>query len=224
MMDRSRSLGLRLLDATAWLHHPRTAMMRDQLASGKLGELRHISAAVSFFEPFQHQDHRRSNDLGGGCVLDLAWYAAGNAIFAVGQAPKSVIATAVMRDGVVFRASALLWFEGEITASVNCAYDTATRKWFEWAGTEASIVCDDFTRPWPERATRFWHHDRAGTVQSFQANASQEREMIKRFISDESLLPFQQQAVWTQATLDAIQRSIATDSKQSIEMPTSPHV
>lgn len=217
MIQKSHATGLRLLDATAWLHHPRTAMMRDQLTSGKLGELRHISAAVSFFEPFQHQDHRRANDLGGGCLLDLGWYAAGNAIFAVGQAPQAVMATAVLREGVSFRVSALLWFPSGITASVHCAYDIATRKWFEWAGSEASIVCDDFTRPWAERATRFWHHDRAGTVQSFQTNASQEREMIKRFVSDESLLPFHQQALWTQATLDALERSIASDARQLVD-------
>ncbi len=216
LVQLSKSTGLRLLDATAWLHHPRTELMKEQVASGKLGELRHLSAAVSFFEPFQHQDHRRSRELGGGCVLDLAWYAAGNVILGAGMAPQRVMATAVMRDGVPFRASALLWFANEITATINCAYDTATRKWFEWAGSEAAVVCDDFTRPWAERPTRFWIHDRAGSVQSFQVAASQERELIRHFVNMDSLDPYLQQALWTQATVDAIQQSIVSGQPQAV--------
>lgn len=206
---------VRWLDATAWLHHPRTATMRQIVADGQLGKLRHISAAVSFFEPFQDNDHRRDAALGGGCLLDLAWYAAGAAIAIAGPA-RRVFANTLVRDGTVFRANGMLWFDCDITATINCGYDTATRKWMEWAGDQASIVCDDFTRPWADRPPRIWVHDRAGTVTSQQFSGSQERLMIEMLTGDSDLYPFQEQARRTQATLDAMIRSATTGQIESV--------
>lgn len=197
---------VRWLDATAWMHHSRTDAMKQFVADGKLGAIRHISAAVSFFEPFQDNDHRRDASLGGGCLLDLAWYAAGSAILAAGPARK-VFASTMLRDGAVFRVNAMLWFDSDVTATINCAYDTATRKWTEWAGDQASVVCDDFTRPWLDRPARIWIHDRTGAVESHQYVGSQERAMIERLIGNDELYPFHEQAYRTQAALDGLIRS-----------------
>jgi predicted dehydrogenase len=206
---------VRWLDATAWMHHSRTDAMKRFVGEGKLGELRHISAAVSFFEPFQDQDHRRDASLGGGCLLDLAWYAAGSAILAAGPVHR-VYASTLLRDGAVFRVNAMLWLDKGVTATINCAYDTATRKWTEWAGDQAAIVCDDFTRPWLDRPARIWIHDRAGAVESHQYVGSQERAMIERLIGDEDLQPFHEQAYRTQATLDAMIRSAQSQAMETV--------
>lgn len=208
--------GVRWLDATAWLHHPRTATMRQMVADGQLGSLRHISAAVSFFEPFQDNDHRRDAALGGGSLLDLAWYASGAAISVAGPA-RRVFADTRLRDGAVFRVSAMLWFDQDVTATINCGYDIATRKWMEWAGDQASIVCDDFTRPWADRPPRIWVHDRAGTVVSHQFSGNQERSMIETLIDGRDLEPFQRQAIQTQATLDAMIRSATTGQIEAVQ-------
>ena len=206
---------IRWLDATAWMHHSRTHAMKQFVADGKLGAMRHISAAVSFFEPFQDNDHRRDASLGGGCLLDLGWYAAGSAILAAGAARK-VYASTMLRDGAVFRLNAMLWFDNDVTATINCAYDTATRKWTEWAGDVASIVCDDFTRPWLDRPARIWIHDRAGTVESHQYVGSQERTMIERLIGSEDLAPYHLQALRTQAALDAMIRSAHSNQIETV--------
>ncbi len=206
---------VRWLDATAWLHHERTAAMRRWLLSGELGALRQISVAVSFFEPFQDQDHRRDAALGGGSLLDLGWYAAGCAVLAAG-APQRVFAQSLLRDGVAFRTNAILWFPSDVTATINCGYDTATRKWCEWAGERASIVCDDFTRPWLDRPPRVWIHDRAGTAASHQFSGSQERNMIATLCSDADLTDYQTQALRTQATLDAMIRSSQSGLMESV--------
>ncbi len=207
--------GVRWLDATAWLHHPRTATMRQLVADGQLGKLRHVSAAVSFFEPFQDDDHRRDASLGGGCLLDLAWYSAGAAIAIAGPV-RRVYADTLLRDGVVFRTNGLLWFDNDVTATINCGFDTATRKWLEWAGDQASIVCDDFTRPWADRAPRIWVHDRAGSVQAHQFSGTQERLMIEALIGSVDLQPFQQQALQTQAALDTMIRSANSGQVESV--------
>lgn len=207
--------GVRWLDATAWLHHERSAAIKDWLREGKFGTLRHISVAVSFFEPFQNQDHRRDASLGGGSLLDLGWYAAGCAVLA-GGLPQRVFAQTLDRDGVAFRTNAIVWFEGDVTATLNCGYDTATRKWCEWAGDQASVVCDDFTRPWIDRPARVWIHDRTGAAASHQFTGSQERNMIARLCSNQDLTPFQTQALRTQATLDAMIRSSQSGAMETV--------
>ena len=211
---------VRWLDATAWLHHDRTAAFAAWLAERKFGELGHISAAVSFYRPFQSGDHRLEPALGGGCLLDLAWYCAGLIRFAAGQLPARVFGSAVDQDGVPLRVSALLWFDGGMTASISCGYDTATRKWFEIAGSQSSLICDDFTRPWADRPARCWIHAADGSVQQHPFSGSQERNMIGRLIGDESLESFHQQAIDTHRILDALQESCETD--ESVVLSVGP--
>lgn len=215
-IDRAcRAAAVRWLDATGWLHHERTRQMQTWLGDGKLGKLRHVSAAISFFEPFQHDEHRLVAGLGGGCLLDLGWYAAGCAIAAAGQ-PRRAFASTLKRDGVAIRTSGLIWFDDDVTATVNCGYDVATRKWCEWAADQAAVVCDDFTRPWRDRPPRVWIHNRAGEVESHQFAGSQERNMIGKLCSSDSLESLQSQALRTQATLDAMLRSSDSGQVESV--------
>ncbi len=206
----------RWLDATGWLHHPRTASFTEAVNNGKLGHLRHISTAVSFFEPFQSQDHRLQADLGGGCLLDLAWYAVGLPIWLAGP-PAAVYATAIYRQDVPYRVSGLLWFDDEVQATFSCGYDTSTRKWCEVAGTAGSVVCDDFTRTWPGKPQRYWIHDRTGTATVIEENGNQEQRMLRTFADlDHDLSRLQQQALCTQRTLDAISKSITMNARIDI--------
>jgi NDP-hexose-3-ketoreductase len=200
----------RWLDATAWLHHRRTAAMTDWIVSERLGRTGHVSAAVSFYQPFQSGDHRLDASLGGGCLLDLGWYAAGLTRFAAGRLPSKVLADAVVRQGVSQRLTAMLWFDNEVTATISCGYDTATRKWFEIAGSAASLVCDDFTRPWADRPTRCWIHDASGQVEQHSFEGNQERAMIARLVGSGPLETWQRHALDTQRILDALQESLTS--------------
>jgi predicted dehydrogenase len=209
-----RAHAVRWLDATAWLHHRRTAAMADWLHSGRLGQIGHISAAVSFYQPFQSDEHRLDARLGGGCLLDLGWYTCGLVRFTTGRLPRRVLADAVIHQGVPQRLTGLLWFEGPVTegpvtATISCGYDTATRKWFEIAGSAASLVCDDFTRPWADRPPRCWIHEASGKVEQHTFDGSQERQMIARLVGAEPLDPWQALALDTQRILDALDRSLS---------------
>ena len=108
------------------------------------------------------------------------------------------------------RLTAILWFAGDITATISCGYDTATRKWFEVAGSEFSLICDDFTRPWADRPARCWIHAADGSVQQHQFSGSQERNMVARLVGSESIESCQQQAIDTHRVLDALSRSCHT--------------
>lgn len=203
---------LQWLDATGWLHHSRTQRMREIIDSGALGKIKHVSASVSFFEPFQSGDHRLDASLGGGVLLDLGWYAFGMAIWAAGAAVDSVQAMAMMERGVINRVSAICQFPNNVSATISCGYDTATRKWMEIAGDHASLICDDFTRPWPDRDARFWVHDRAGAVTSEKFAGNQESNMIAAFLGaiegHVDLSDNRQLAIYTQAALEKTASSL----------------
>jgi len=205
----------RWLDATGWLHHPRTKAFSSWLNKGSLGTITHLSAALSFHQPFVSDDHRLSVELGGGCLLDLGWYVFGFTRFFCGKNPNAIYADAIHECGVSQRVNAMLWFDDQITATVSCGYDTATRKWFEVAGSAASLICDDFTRPWHDRPTRCWIHEASGQVQSHTFEGNQERKMIETFIREQSLERFQRQAIDTARIIHAATKSIELGRKVS---------
>jgi len=150
----------------------------------------------------------------------LAWYTCGLAVFVMQDLPRSVYAQAVMRDGVPYRVTGILQFRDDTSATISCGYDTATRKWFEIAGSSASLICDDFTRTWADKPARFWVHDAAGKADQLDFTGHQERQMIQRLISGEDLRFYQDQAVRTQRTLDAVNESIEQNSMVEIEACT----
>jgi predicted dehydrogenase len=181
--------------------------MLELTLGGRLGKLGHISVAVSFYRPFQSDEHRLNPKLGGGCLLDLGWYTSGLTCHFAGSLPRKVFADSIEENGVPIRLNAMLWFENDLTASFSCGYDTATRKWFEIAGSEASLICDDFTRPWADRATRFWIHDAKGEVKPHESSDRQEQRMIETLIGDQPLNRYNQLALQTQTVLDALAES-----------------
>jgi predicted dehydrogenase len=219
-LDVCRQKNVVWMDATAWLHHARTESMASQLAQS-LGQLKQITAAVTFYEPFQSADHRLEAGLGGGCLLDLGWYAVGCGIWATQSKPKILSATGKKKHGVWYRISILLEWPNDITGMVQCGFDISTRKWFEIAGDERSMICDDFTRPWPSRTPRYWLHNRAGEVEQFQIAGNQERRMLSTFcrevrggvaddgVNSPSLQSLQVQCLRTQQTLDDLARYLA---------------
>ena len=212
-----RQHGVRWMDATGWLHHERTDAFVPWIRDGRLGRIGHVSAAVSFYQPFQSGDHRLDLSLGGGCVLDLGWYTCGLARFVTGGLPHAVMADAVWLSGVPQRLTAMLWFDDDVTATLSCGYDTATRKWFEVAGSVASLICDDFTRPWADRPPRCWIHDASGKVESHAFAGSQERNMIARLIGEQPLESYHRQSLDTHRMLDAINQSLEQKSRVELE-------
>ncbi|TWT98504.1 Gfo/Idh/MocA family protein [Stieleria varia] len=204
---------VRWLDATGWQHHPRTDQMKQWLLENRFGEIGHVTAAVSFYKPFLSDEHRLDSSLGGGCLLDLAWYTCGLIRWATDKMPVSVMGDAVMHGDVPMRVTGMLRFDDDSTASFSCGYDTATRKWFEVAGSASSLICDDFTRPWDDRPTRCWIHEASGEVASHTFGGAQERVMIAKLVGDASLKNYQTQAIDTHRILDALSKSLQSETR-----------
>lgn len=181
MADACRQNGVQLMDGVMWVHHERTKTMKQKLAD--LGELRRVTAAFTFnWEKIPTNNIRVNPELAGGCLGDLGYYCVRAILWAFEDGPTHVYATARYKVGVDYNLSGILWFEDDRIATLDCGFDTSLRKWFEVAGTRASLVCDDFTVPTSEESSRFWIHG-ADNIKHETSHCIQEVNMIEKFSS-----------------------------------------
>jgi predicted dehydrogenase len=184
MAQTCRAANRQLMDGVMWYHHDRTTAMRRILDSGELGPLRHVTSAFSFnaLDDLKNDNIRFQNELGGGVLGDVGWYCVAATLWAFGELPEGVFATARYERGVDVSLSAILSYSGGRTASFQCGFDAVWRKWFQIAGTRGTVVCDDFVNPWDAANARFWIHDAQGhATQHVHPNCIQEVRMIETF-------------------------------------------
>lgn len=204
-----RQNGVQLMDGVMWVHHERTEMMKQQLIN--LGKLRRVTAAFTFnWSPIPTDNIRAKPELAGGSLGDLGYYCVRAILWAFEEMPTRVFATARYKVGVDFNLTGILWFEDDRIATLDCGFDTGLRKWFEVAGTKASLVCDDFTVPTSEESSRFWIHGSKNEKHETGA-CIQEVNMIERFsgiVQSDNLEPeWADVAVNTMRVCDALRES-----------------
>lgn len=209
MVDACRQNGVQLMDGVMWVHHERTAVMKQKL--GDLAELRRVTAAFTFnWNTIPTNNIRAQPELAGGSLGDLGYYCVRAILWAFEEMPRKVFATARYKVGVDFNLAGILWFENDRIATLDCGFDTSHRKWFEVAGTKASLVCDDFTVPTSEESARFWIHGSDNEKHETGA-CIQEVNMIERFsgiVQSDSLEPeWADVAVNTMRVCDALLES-----------------
>jgi len=193
---------VQLMDGVMWVHHPRTADMQKILDSGSLGELKRVTSAFSLhWGEGLESDIRMQRNLGLGSLGDLGWYNVRATWWAFRELPTRVFGTARYLNDADIYFSGTMWFDNSNRmASFDCGFDTAIRKWFEIAGTESSLVCDDFLKPWKEERPRFWTHGTDGeSTEHISAGEDQIVCMISDF--DEIVRSGQLDPQWPEQTL-----------------------
>ncbi len=216
--------GVQLMDGVMWVHHERTPKMRQMIENGTLGKLRRVTSAFSLnWDTIPYDNIRAKKELAGGSLGDLGYYCIRAILWALGDVPNQVFATARYEVGVDLNFSGLLWFEGERMASFDSAFDTGSRKWFEVAGTKASLICDDFVIPWQEESARFWIHNASGkTAEHKVESAIQEVNMIEQFsriVQTGKLEPhFVKDAINTMHVCDALTESARRNEIVELEI------
>jgi predicted dehydrogenase len=175
--------------ATAFPFHPRSNAMREVIRSGRLGELTRVTVACSASHILHRgNDHRMSSPIHGGCLLDLGWYCVYATLWMTGLKPQSIRAYGkrLNSNGPWLSCQAIVELENQATAIWDCGFDVAARKWIEIAGNQASVICDDFSRPWDPNKPRFWVHGQDGkaSVEMAGEGVFQESQMLARFVSD----------------------------------------
>ena len=182
MFAACKANSVQFMDGTMWSHHPRTAEMKAVLKSGKLGRLRRITSAFTVNIEDTPEQIRFNPTLGGGAIYDLGWYCVRAALWAFDELPQRVYATGEYHRGVDTNAAVMMWFSNQRTAAFDCGFDMGIRKWFEVAGEEGNLVCDDFLAPTNINAPSFWTHDESGSSEThLSAGVVQQTEMVQRF-------------------------------------------
>jgi len=217
MSNACAAAGRQLMDGVMWAHHERTGAMREIIRSGALGSLRRVTAGFTNGATLRPDDIRFQREMGGGALGDLGWYCVGALSWAFDELPERVFATARYEQDVDRNLSALLWFRDGRMAAFDCGFDVVWRKWFEIAGTQGTIVCDDFVNPWDAAKARFWVHDNKGQgTQHLAADCVQEVRMIENFCdavrSGELNPAWPAAALATQKVCDALDQSARTQT------------
>lgn len=218
MRDVCRHNEVLLMDGAMWVHHLRTTSMKKQLDNGALGTLRRVTAAFTFkMAADQSENIRLQRDLGGGSLGDLGYYPIRAILWAFEELPLAVFAAAREESGVDLNVSALLWFDDDRMAAFDCSFDTYSRQWFEIAGTEGSLVCDDFVVPAADEPARYWLHQKRMAETKTVAVCRQEVLMIEAFSAaisaGERNQSWVEDALKTTVVCEALRRSWTTGQR-----------
>ena len=125
MAEAARRAGRVLAEAFHWRYHALAERLREILASGELGRLRHVEASLCI--PFAIPgDIRYRFELGGGATMDAGCYAVSLVRFLAGAEPEVVSARARLASPQVDRyLRAELSFPGGATGRVTCSLFSA---------------------------------------------------------------------------------------------------
>jgi predicted dehydrogenase len=149
--DAAEAAGLVLSEAYMWRHNPQTAGVRELLDAGAIGDVRLVRASFSFALEGD-ADVRLDAALDGGALMDVGCYCVSGARMVAGDEPYSVCAEAVTgATGVDLRMVALLRFEHDLLATIDCGFDIPARDELEIVGAHGRIVLED---PWHARRPR----------------------------------------------------------------------
>ncbi|GAA3862282.1 Gfo/Idh/MocA family protein [Streptomyces sp. NPDC003631] len=151
--EAAAKAGTVFMEAFHYLFHPVNQRLHTLLASGELGELRHVETVVAMTPP-PDDDVRWSLPLAGGAMMDLGCYGLhAQRMFApwAGGAPRLVSARGGDRSGapgVDAWLDADLEFPGGVTGSARCSMvEDAWQATCRVVGTRGEAVAVDFVLP-----------------------------------------------------------------------------
>ena len=141
MFRAAEENGVFLMEAFAYQHSPVVAAMKEEIDSGAIGEVRWIdSAFIAGRRP--DTDIRLKKENYGGAQYDLGCYPVSMILRMTGREPKQVLASGYFSEGGVdLGVSALLLFDGDLTAQADCAMVSGIGRLdrFHVMGTEGEI-------------------------------------------------------------------------------------
>ncbi|MCF8487338.1 MAG: Gfo/Idh/MocA family oxidoreductase [Rhodobacteraceae bacterium] len=105
--------GLLVAEAYMIVHHPQWQRVKDWIAAGEIGTLRHVDVAFSFNNTDQGNIRNRP-ETGGGSLRDIGVYTFGSCRFATGAEPTDMSARVIMENGVEVFAQVAAVMEGPL--------------------------------------------------------------------------------------------------------------
>ena len=104
--------GLLVAEAFMIVHHPQWQRVKEWIAAGEIGTLRHVDAAFSFNNAAEPGNIRNRPETGGGSLRDIGVYTFGSTRFVTGAEPAELSARVIMENGVEVFAQVAAMMEG----------------------------------------------------------------------------------------------------------------
>jgi len=205
MVKVASAEGRKLGEAFHHLYHPLFAHLRDQLASGCIGDLRRVESV--FNVPVDRSDFRWDYAAAGGALMDLGCYPVSSIRRIVGQEPTVVSATAVEGPkGIDASLQAELAFESGVTAHLSTSMEAEFETRLSIEGTQGRIVV---TNPFaPQHGNTIMIETKHGVSQGpFDAGTTYEhmvRAFVDHVVHDTPFSTSGQDSINNMAAIDAI--------------------
>ena len=155
MVAACEEAGVVFFEAFVFLYHPQSLKLRRLIDEGAIGELLQLHAHMSF--PIQRptDNIRMNRALGGGSLYDGGSYPITFSRFAFGDEPVGIQSKCLLDPeyGVDTRATLILEFPGDRTASIQGGFDAFGGQGAVLFGREAAI---EIPRPYhPQEQSSF---------------------------------------------------------------------
>ncbi len=159
MLAACDAAGVQFMDGVMFMHSGRLDALRTAIDDGtSIGTLRRINTQFSFCggEEFAQDNIRMHSELEPlGCLGDLGWYCVTFSLWAMKhKLPNFVIGRMLngaarpdSPDQVPLEFSADLLYEGGVSASFYCSFNTGLQQWASLSGPKGCIQLDDFVLP-----------------------------------------------------------------------------
>ena len=149
MAEGCRRHGVTLMEAYMTPFHPRSALMVDTVAAGRLGELRFARCAFTG-RLGRPDDHRWQPHMGGGALLDVGIYCVAPLLAVAGRDPQRVAAAATWTPtGVDASFAGWLDFGEGFGAALECSFESPERQQVELVGTDGALTVERTFTPGP---------------------------------------------------------------------------
>ncbi len=216
--------GRRIEEAFMVRSHPQWLAARDLIRAGRIGELRAVTGAFSYFNRDPH-NIRNAPDFGGGALMDIGCYMVTMSRYLFGDEPRRVVAL-VERDPdmqIDRLTSAMMDFAGG-QAGFTCSTQMVAYQRVQIFGTRGRIEIEiPFNAP-PDRPCRIFVDDGSSLfgegLEAIEFPAVDQYtiqgDLFSRRLREGTLPPFPlEDAVQNMAVIDALFRSAATSQWQT---------
>ncbi|XP_073306591.1 uncharacterized oxidoreductase At4g09670-like [Primulina huaijiensis] len=164
ILEECESNGVQIMDGTMWMHHPRTAKIKEFLSDPSLfGELKFVHSCFTFKakDDFLVDNIRVKPELDSlGALGDTGWYCIRSILWAADfELPKSVLAmptTIFNSAGVIVACTASLQWQNGKAATFHCSFLANLTMDLTAIGTNGNLYFNDFVVPFEENMASFY--------------------------------------------------------------------
>ncbi len=180
MIATSKRAHVLLMEAVMYRFHPRMQYVKHLLESGACGDIRFLHAAFSF--PFDAPgNYRNYSQFGGGALLDVGSYCVNAARWFIGSEPRDMQGTSYSHDGIDISTSAILRFERDILAHIQCSFAAAEHQVIEVVGSTGAVTAPLAFTAWRDDATLLFIQHGSTLEQRVFAPADPYQAMVAHF-------------------------------------------